>query len=113
MMRRFFRIVLWLALAAAIVFAGFVWVAVYQIRRTDRISLIRTWFADPAERPDWLVKGGEYCPGAPMMFPSDGFIGVGFGDGVPPMYQHTGYDIFSPAGADNMSLRFMRPMMGI
>lgn len=101
-MRRFFRIALWVALAAAIVLAGFVgWV--FTNRRTDRISLIRTWFADPGERPDWLVKGGEYCPDAPMMFPSDGFIGVGYGDGAPPMYEHTGYDIFSPAGGDNIT----------
>ncbi|MFK7805603.1 MAG: M23 family metallopeptidase [Anaerolineae bacterium] len=101
-MRQFFRVVLWVGLAAAIVLAGFVgWV--YLNRRTDRISLIRTWFADPPAHQDWLVKGGEYCPDAPMMFPSDGFIGVGWGDGAPPMYEHTGYDIFSPAGADNIT----------
>ena len=102
MFRRILRIGLWVGLAAALGLAGFVaWT--YSNRSVDRIMLIGTWFDDPSAYPDWFVEGGTYCPGAPMMFPSDGFIGVGWGDGAPPMYEHTGYDIFSPAGADNIT----------
>ena len=102
MLKNILKISGWVALVAAIVLAGFAtWV--FSNRKVDRITLIGTWFDDPAEQPDWLVKGGSYCPGAPMMFPSDGFIGVGWSDGVPPMYEHTGYDIFSPAGAENVT----------
>lgn len=102
MMRQFFKVVFWVGLAAVIILGGFVtWV--FLNRRLDRISLIRPWFDNPAAHQDWLVEGGQYCPGAPMLFPSDGFIGVGWGDGTPPMYEHTGYDIFSPAGGDNIT----------
>jgi len=89
------------------VFGGLVLLAagfyLYNQRKTVRMELIGDWFSDPSQHDDWLIEGGTYCPGAPMMFPSDGFIGVGWSDGIPPLYEHTGYDIFSPAGADNIT----------
>ena len=103
-MRKILRIFGWIVLAGLILLAGFA-AYVYLNRSVDRIMLIDDWFDEPEAYPDWFVIGGEYCPGAPMMFPSDGFIGVGWNDGTPPMYQHSGYDIFSPAGyeADNIT----------
>lgn len=75
----------------------------YFNRRFDRIQLIGTWFANPALRQDWQIVGQTRCPDAPMLWPSTGFVGVGWGDGAPPMYEHTGYDIFSPDGGDNIT----------
>jgi murein DD-endopeptidase MepM/ murein hydrolase activator NlpD len=70
---------------------------------TTRIDRIRTWRSNPAAHPDWQVHIGERCGNAPMLVPTTGFIGVGWGDGAPPLYRHTGYDIFSPDGADNVT----------
>ena len=94
---------LWrLGLVGALIVGGFV-AYVYFNRRLDRIQYIGVWFRDPDAQPDWLIEGGTRCEGAPMLIPSSGFVGVGWGDGTPPLYQHTGYDIFSPAGADNIT----------
>lgn len=98
-LRRFlFRV----ALAGLILFSIFS-IYVYSNSRLGRIRLIGTWFADPSANPDWLIEGGDRCPGAPMLWPSSGFVGVGWGDGTPPLYTHTGYDIFSPDGGDNIT----------
>ncbi len=71
--------------------------------RTERMTRIGTWFSSPSDHPDWQIEVGEKCGEAPMLIPSTGFIGVSYGDGAPPMYEHTGYDIFSPDGADNIT----------
>ncbi len=71
--------------------------------RLSRISRIGDWFADPAAHRQWQVDGGTRCGTAPMLIPTSGFIGVGYGDGLPPLYRHTGYDIFSPDGQGNVT----------
>lgn len=85
------------AVLLAAVFVGYL----YLNRRLDRIQLIRTWFEAPTAYADWQIPGGALCPDGVMLWPSSGFVGVGWGDGTPPVYQHTGYDIFSPDGAEN------------
>ena len=70
---------------------------------TGRISRIDVWFANPAAHADWQIVGGTYCGDGVLLIPSTGFIGVGWGDGIRPLYNHTGYDIFSPDGADNVT----------
>ena len=71
--------------------------------RTQRIERIRTWFANPAANSEWQITVGQRCGEAPMLIPTTGFVGVAWNDGLPPLYQHTGYDIFSPDGADNVT----------
>lgn len=68
-----------------------------------RIQRIGTWFADPAAHPGWQLEVGTRCGNAPMLIPTTGFIGVGWRDGLWPIYQHSGFDFFSPAGADNVT----------
>lgn len=97
------RILFWLMVMGGLAVVAFGLYTYSNRRGFDRITRIGTWFDNPAAYEDWLVIGGERCPGAPMIFPSSGYIGVGWGDGAPPMYQHTGYDIFSPDGADNVT----------
>lgn len=78
----------------------------YVFRRRllgPRINRLGAWFADPASHSDWIVEGGTRCGNAPMLIPSTGFIGVGWRDGYWPIYQHSGFDIFSPAGVDNVT----------
>ena len=94
-------LIITLALLATAVLVGY-WYLRTQAR-TERIERIRTWFADPADHPEWQIAVGERCGEAPMLIPTTGFIGVAWNDGLPPLYQHTGYDIFSPDGADNIT----------
>ncbi|MGB1251372.1 MAG: M23 family metallopeptidase [Candidatus Promineifilaceae bacterium] len=69
----------------------------------SRVGRIGTFMDNPTAYGDWQLIGGERCGDAPMLMPSDGFIGVGWNDGLPPLYQHTGYDIFGPDGEDNIT----------
>ncbi len=94
-------LIITLALLATAVLVGY-WYLRTQAR-TERIERIRTWFADPTAHLEWQIAVGERCGQAPMLIPTTGFIGVAWNDGLPPLYQHTGYDIFSPDGADNIT----------
>ncbi|NJN44893.1 MAG: M23 family metallopeptidase, partial [Anaerolineae bacterium] len=69
----------------------------------SRMMNIRTWFADPSAHPEWGVIVDVKCGGAPMRTPTTGFIGVGYGDSFRPGHNHTGYDIFSPDGVENVT----------
>ena len=68
-----------------------------------RLWGIRTWLTQPALHPDWQVDVGVRCAGAPMIIPTDGYIGVAWSDGVRPLYQHSGFDIFGPDPQDNIT----------
>lgn len=93
-------------LTAVILLPLLLLLTLYTFRRQlagPRIPRIGPWFANPVAHADWQVEIGSRCGNAPMIFPTTGFIGVGWGDGLWPFYQHTGYDIFSPAGAENVT----------
>ncbi len=64
---------------------------------------LRAWFADPAAHPDWRLTGGERCPGAAMLLPTDGYVGFERGDSFRPGHTHSGFDIFSPDGEVNVT----------
>lgn len=94
------------ALVIFVVAGGFaIWLLLPQIagERAVRMLNIRTWFADPSAHPEWQVNAGERCGAAPMLIPSTGYIGVGYGDSFRPGHQHTGFDIFSPDRAENLT----------
>lgn len=65
---------------------------------------LRAWFADPAAQAGWRVEAGQRCrPDAPMVMPTSGYIGFGYGDSFRPGHRHSGYDIFTPDGAVNVT----------
>jgi hypothetical protein len=68
-----------------------------------RLASIGTWFADPSAHPEWWINVNTTCGAAPMLIPTTGFIGVGYNDSFRPGHHHTGYDIFSPDGAENVT----------
>ncbi|MEM7335130.1 MAG: M23 family metallopeptidase [Chloroflexota bacterium] len=68
-----------------------------------RVSRIGPFMSNPADYDDWVLIGGERCGNAPFLIPSSGYLGVAWNDGVAPLYQHTGFDFFSPDGADNVT----------
>lgn len=70
----------------------------------DRFLRLRAWLADPAGHTRWAVSAGQRCqPGAPMLIPTSGYIGFGWSDSFRPGHSHSGYDIFSPDGENNIT----------
>lgn len=70
----------------------------------DQLLRLRTWFADPAANPEWTVLAGVRCQTeAPMLMPTAGYIGFGWDDSFRPGHRHSGYDIFSPDRAVNVT----------
>jgi len=64
----------------------------------DSNNVIARWFTDPASRPALVtVMNRAACPDAPFILPSDGFIGLLWGDPAAPysaFNPHSGIDIF-------------------
>lgn len=70
---------------------------------TPQLLRLRAWFADPAAHTDWAVRRSTRCGDALMLLPTDGYIGFGWDDSFRPGHRHSGLDIFSPAGAVNVT----------
>ncbi len=96
---------LWLAVGAVVLlvvgYAAFVYVRFQRFR--PRITRIGEFMTSPETYPDIVIHGGKRCGDAPFIIPTTGYLGVGWNDGAWPLYQHTGLDIFSPDGADNVT----------
>jgi peptidoglycan LD-endopeptidase LytH len=70
----------------------------------DQLLRLRAWFTDPAANPEWTVLAGQRCqPDAPMLMPTAGYIGFGWDDSFRPGHRHSGYDIFTPDRAVNVT----------
>lgn len=69
----------------------------------SRLLRLRAWLQDPAAMPNWAMTAGERCGDAPMLMPTTGFIGFGWGDSFRPGHRHSGFDIFSPDGEVNLT----------
>lgn len=52
------------------------------------------WILHPQAHPDWVVKAGTRCSSAPLLFPTDGFIGYLWRDTFDASHLHQGIDIF-------------------
>lgn len=70
----------------------------YSNSRSNSLEPIARWFDDPSSRPALATNmNGKACPGAPFILPSNGFIGLLWGDPAAPytlLNTHTGIDIF-------------------
>ncbi len=65
---------------------------------------LRAWLADPVAQAGWRVEVGQRCRAdAPMLMPTSGYIGFGYGDSFRPGHRHSGYDMFTPDGAVNVT----------
>ncbi|MBV7331688.1 M23 family metallopeptidase [Chloroflexi bacterium TSY] len=69
----------------------------------SRIIRLRSWFKDPARYPDWSLSVGSRCGDALMLIPTTGYLGFGWGDSFRPGHRHSGLDIFSPDGENNIT----------
>jgi len=76
---------------------GVVALRVYSRAQSDSNRYIVRWFSDPASRADLITVQRAPCPGAPFLLPSDGLIGLLWGDPAAPytlFRRHSGIDIF-------------------
>jgi murein DD-endopeptidase MepM/ murein hydrolase activator NlpD len=64
----------------------------------ERISKFRQWIRNPTSHPEWKVAAGTQCGSGLFRFPTDGFVGFLWGDGMGGGHIHQGIDIF--AGTD-------------
>lgn len=74
---------------------GFTWLRP-TLLTLPRLSRLRQYLDDPAAHAEWQLRAGERCGAAPFIFPTDGYLGFGYGDSWQPGHRHTGFDIFGP-----------------
>jgi hypothetical protein len=67
-----------------------------QAPPSDQVLRLRAWFDNPAAHTQWSITAGERCATAPMLLPSNGYIGFGWDDSFRPGHRHSGLDIFGP-----------------
>ena len=60
---------------------------------------LQAYLQDPAAHADWQIRAGARCGQAPFVFPTDGYLGFGYGDSWRVGQRHQGFDIFGPLPA--------------
>ncbi len=84
-------------LLALLLIGGFVLFGWWrQSRPTEQLLRLRTWLDDPTAHADWSVTVDRSCGDAPMLIPTNGYIGFGWDDSFRPGHRHSGLDIFGP-----------------
>jgi murein DD-endopeptidase MepM/ murein hydrolase activator NlpD len=80
-------------LLAGVLAAGYF---AYRWWRGDgkRSALVWEYLGDPAAHADWVTQANSRCAGAPLAFPTDGYIGYLYGDSFRPLQKHQGIDVF-------------------
>ncbi len=89
-------------LAALIGSFGVIWWW-QQSPPSAQLLRLRTWFDDPAAHASWSVVVGTRCGDAPMLIPTNGYIGFGWDDSFRPGHRHSGLDIFGPADQNGVT----------
>ena len=76
---------------------GVLAVLVYFLLRrggSPRDANVVEWIRHPQAHPDWVVKASTRCGNAPLVFPTDGYIGYLWRDTFDASHLHQGIDIF-------------------
>ena len=81
-------------LAAVMVIAYFLLRSTHSLRRSLNV---REWIRNPQAHPDWMVRAGTRCGDAPLLIPTDGYIGFLWDDSFRLGHRHQGIDIFGGA----------------
>lgn len=74
-------------------------VALWRWRQTEespQIQRLLAWLYNPAAHTEWTLTAGERCGDAPMLLPTNGYVGFGWDDSFRPGHRHSGLDIFGP-----------------
>lgn len=64
---------------------------------------LRQWLNNPQDYPAWSIPGGVRCGDAPMLLPTNGYVGFGWDDSFRPGHRHSGLDIFGPDPENNLT----------
>ncbi len=91
--RRLIRLLL-LGLFACTAF--FFWQLRQPEQATPQIFRLRSWLAEPTRHVNWAIRAGQRCGAAPMLLPTNGYVGFGWDDSFRPGHRHSGLDIFGP-----------------
>lgn len=98
-----------MALAALIfmLICGVIGILIYSQSQSNSSPYIEQWFSEPESRAELITSQREACPNAPFILPSDGFIGLLWGDPALPYHvfnRHTGIDIFGDGEAGEVPI---------
>lgn len=87
--------ILWLLIILLVIAGLAAWIIPSESRNTrSRDVRVIEWIRNAGAHPDWAVKSGQRCAGAPFMLPTDGYIGYLWDDSFRPGHRHQGIDIF-------------------
>ena len=70
---------------------------------SPQLQRLLTWFANPTAHTDWSIVAGQRCGDAPMILPTNGYIGFGWDDSFRAGHRHSGLDIFGPDGENGVT----------
>ncbi len=91
------RRIIWLTLGLVVVLAAAGWWLLRGIVYSPTREALVAWFNNRSARPALITNATAPCVGAPFRLPSTGFVGLLYGDGLPPytpLNPHPGIDIF-------------------
>lgn len=81
-------------LAFVLLLAAGVYFILRRPGNAGRTLKLYQFLDDPQGRAAWMMRAGERCTGAPLLFPTDGYIGFLWDDSFRPGHRHQGIDIF-------------------
>lgn len=95
-MRKF---ILWIVIIMVLAggLAAWLWFGRGPGGTTSRDGRVLEFIYHAGDHPDWAVRAGQTCAGAPFQMPTDGFIGYLWDDSFRPGHRHQGLDIFGGA----------------
>jgi peptidoglycan LD-endopeptidase LytH len=79
----------------------------FWVNRSDSNNVIGRWYATLDNRPALTNLRANACPNAPFILPSNGLIGLLYGDPAAPYSftrRHTGIDIFGDGGPNEVPI---------
>ncbi len=75
----------------------------WQPAASGQIIRLRQWLDNPQGYPTWSITAGSRCGNAPMLLPTNGYVGFGWDDSFRPGHRHSGLDIFGPDPENNLT----------
>ncbi|MCB0065294.1 MAG: M23 family metallopeptidase, partial [Caldilineaceae bacterium] len=93
---RLWRRLVWVLLVGLLFLVTFAVWQWQQTEETPQIQRLLTWLYNPREHADWSLQVGQRCGDAPMLLPTNGYVGFGWDDSFRPGHRHSGLDIFGP-----------------
>ena len=75
----------------------------WQPAASTQILRLRQWLNNPQAYAAWSIAVATRCGDAPMLLPTNGYVGFGWDDSFRPGHRHSGLDIFGPDLENNLT----------